>query len=68
MKHHVDLTDTELIYGLEWDPTVLEERESNIMWQPTSRAFETDDDFMEALNETWTDNREGESPVERQHT
>ena len=68
VKGHVDLTATELIYGLEWDPTVLEERESKIMWQPTSRAFENDDDFIEALNETWTDNRAGASPVERQDT
>ena len=65
VKLHVHLAETDLICGLEWDPAVLTKNENKIVWQPTSRAFECDDDFIEALNETWTINRLHASDVER---
>ena len=60
-------SNRKLMYGLEWDATVLAEGENKFMWQDTSRGFENDEDFNDALNETWTSNRMDASEPERLH-
>lgn len=51
--------DTEDIYvGLQWATESLLPDECSYLWQSSQTAFDNNEDFEDAFNETWTQNRE----------